>query len=205
MITDMDMTTFSQTGDRAADGAGRGPAPSSSMSEAEHPIHPVSTAISTSRQQTTLRGYTKNARRPRPRMPCPPPLEGTSTIGTPVPAHRTGIRHNLVTQPAQPLPPRRPRFRRPRRPAKGAVTAGNPAVQTSAGLVTGARAAEGPRLRRIRLGAPAGWTAVDTRVGAAPGRGAIGPSSGRRWRRRCRRRRCRCRRRRCGVGPVAGR
>lgn len=44
-------------------------------------------------------------------------------------------------------------------------------------IVAGARAAAGPHLRRIRVGAPTGWTAVDTCAGAAPGRGTIGHSA----------------------------
>ena len=162
--------------------------PAAACSKAEHPIHPVSTAISTSRQQTTLGGHNKNARRPRPRMTCPPPLDGASmTRGgndvddrhtrycspawhRPQPGHPTG---SAVAACAGPV------SAGPRRPAKAtatAVTASNPAIRTSARIVTGARAAEGPQLRRTRVGAPAGWTAVDTCVGAAPGRGAIGHS-----------------------------
>jgi hypothetical protein len=166
-----------QTGDRAADGAGRGPAPCSSISTAEHPIHPVSTAISTSRQQTTLRGYNQHARRPRPRTTCPPPLEGTSTTGTPATAHRPGIGHHPLTHRLSRCRLRGSRFHRPRRPAKAtaaAVTASNPAIRTSARIVTGAPP-KSPT-RRIRVGAPAGWTALDTRVGAAPDEGAVGRS-----------------------------
>ena len=56
------MTTSSQAGDGALQ----------QHVQAEHPIDPVSTAISMSRQQTTLRSYNTNARRPRPRITFPP-------------------------------------------------------------------------------------------------------------------------------------
>ena len=97
------------------------------MSKAEHPIHPVSTAISTSRQQTTLRGYNQHARRPRPRTTCPPPLRGgehdppvmLSTIGTPVTAHRLASATTRSPDRLSRCRLRGPRFRRPRAPRQG--------------------------------------------------------------------------------------
>lgn len=112
--------------------------PAAACSKAEHPIHPVSTAISTSRQQTTLGGHNKNARRPRPRTTCPPPLDGASmTRG----GNDVDDRHTRYCSPAwrQPRPGHPtgsavaacagPVFVGPWRPAKAtatAVTASNP-------------------------------------------------------------------------------